>query len=136
MEAHVFSVSKRNRQTKSANKDMVNIFFDDKGVICKLLVPRKSTWMRNIFFGLENFTRTQIEKLHELVANLTIHHNNVHPHVATSVHLHLSKCNIKIMPYPLNSPNLTSYDFRLFFTLKKKQRGRIFNTDTEVILDV
>lgn len=125
---------KKIRQTKSAGKVMMIIFFDHKGVIYQHAVPPKTTVNGEYYVSVLKILRQHISrKRHELVGNWTLHHDNARPHVATSVQQYLSKCNIKIMPHPPYSPDLAPCDFWLFPTLKEKLRGRKFNTDSEVI---
>ncbi len=89
------------RQTKSAGKVMMIIFFDHKGVIYQHTVPSKTAVNGAYYVSVLKFLRQHISrKRRELVGNWTFHHDNALPHVATSVQQYLSKCNIKIMPNP------------------------------------
>ena len=85
--------------------------------------------MVNVMFMLQfkkNVT-TDSRKRHELVRNLTLHHDNAWPHVATSVQKYLIKCIVKIMSHPLCSPDLTPCNICLFPTMKEKLRGRVIS---------
>ena len=64
----------------------MNIFFDHKGVICLNTVLLKPSVNDEYYVSVLKVLRHHISRNHnELVKNEKLHHDNDHPHVASSI---------------------------------------------------
>ena len=81
----ILRLRKKFRQTKSAGKVMMIIFFDHKDVICQLAVSSKTTVNSESHGSVLKILRQNMSrKRPEMVGNLALHHGNNRLHVAIS----------------------------------------------------
>ena len=114
----------KNRQTKSAAKFMVIIFFHHNDVIHQHdVLPNIIVNGEYYVSVLEILPQHISRKRRDLVENSTLHHNNARSRVDISVKQYPSKRSIKIMLYPSYSLDLAPCDFSLFPTLEKELHG-------------
>ena len=118
------------RVTASAEKMMVDMFWDSEGLILAHCVPKRTTVTGGNY---EDFLRTKFlpalrEKRPKKAAAVLFHHDNTPPHWVTRVQHFFDDNNFEVVPHAPYSPDLAPSDFWLFPTMKDTLRGRTFSS--------
>ena len=105
------------------------IFFDSRGIVHKEFVPPGSTvnaaFYKEVLLRLKN----RVARVRpDLVNNWTLHHDNAPAHTAFLCTSALAKMGVPVLPHPPYSPDLSPPDFFLFPRLKRKLKGRRFDS--------
>ena len=123
---------KKARQMRSNIKSMFISFFDQKGIVHKECVPPGETV--NAAFYVE-VTKRLWENVRRKWPNQwrnntwLLHHDNVPAHAALLPQWFLTDNYMTVVPHPPYLPDLAPSDFFLFPKLKKKLKGRRFQTE-------
>lgn len=120
---------KKARMSKSKVKTMLIIFFDSRGIVHKEFVPPGSTvnaaFYKEVLLRLKN----RVARVRpDLVNNWTLHHDNAPAHTAFLCTSALAKMGVPVLPHPPYSPDLSPPDFFLFPLVKRKLKGRRFDS--------
>jgi transposase len=116
---------------RSEVKSMLIIFYDIKGIVHKEFVLAGQT-VNSVFYCdvlqrlHENMQRLRPELCRQ--KNWLLHHDNAPSHTSFFTREFLTKNNMTVVPHPPYSPDLAPCDFSLFPLLKRKLKGRHFDT--------
>lgn len=128
---------KKVRQTKSATKVMMLVFFDHEGVIYQHEVPHGVTVNADHYITALKTLKIHISrKRRHLVGKWILHHDNARPHTAARVLEFLTKSKITVMKHPPYSPDLAPCDFWMFPKLKEALRGQTFSSYQDIVTAV
>lgn len=128
---------KKVRQTKSATKVMMLVFFDHEGVIYQHEVPHGVTVNADHYITALKTLKIHISrKRRHLVRKWILHHDNARPHTAARVLEFLTKSKITVMKHPPYSPDLAPCDFWMFPKLKEALRGQTFSSYQDIVTAV
>jgi histone-lysine N-methyltransferase SETMAR len=118
---------KKFRQSLSAGKVMLLLFFDAHGLILQQWVPRGQT-VNGYYYA--NVVRTHVrgamrkKRPSLLKKKWFLPQDNARPHIATVA--------LAALEHPPYSPDLAPCEFWAFPTLKRQLRGKRFSSDDEV----
>ncbi|OWA50832.1 putative Histone-lysine N-methyltransferase SETMAR [Hypsibius exemplaris] len=123
------------RRSKSVKKTMFIIFFNSAGVVStsKLVsIPGRRTI--NARFYVNSCFKKLVWKLKKKrgktgLRGLKLHHDNASSHTCGLTVKFLNQENLKTLPHPPYSPDLSPCDFYLFPKLKESLRGKLFETE-------
>ena len=123
------------KKTKRSGKIMASIFWDTKGILMIDYLVKGKTINGKYYADLlvklrEAIVQKRRGKLSKVPLLL---HDNASVHTAQVAVSSATNCGFEILEHPAYSPDLAPSDFYLFPTLKKELRGRIFDSDDEVI---
>jgi len=114
---------------KKANWRWCWCFFDQDGIHPGMTVT--AHFYCDVLRRLrENVRRKRPQKWHN--KNLIIHHDNAPAHRSFKVSQFLAKNNLTVIPHPPYSPDLSPCEFFLFPKLKRRIKGRRFDTIEEI----
>ncbi|GFX44862.1 uncharacterized protein C05D11.1 [Trichonephila clavipes] len=122
------------RQTLSARKLMVTVFWDVQGILLIEFMTHGTT------INSEVYSRT-LKKLKRAIQNkrcgllssgVVLLHNNVCPHTAVRTREVLCKFKWDVFQHPPYSPDLAPSDYHLFTAMKKWLGGKHFADDAEL----
>lgn len=123
------------KQPWRPKKLMYAIFFRFDGLLDAVPVPRGQTvtaqWYTNDCLP-KVFKALQMKRPVKKQSELFILHDNARPHVSSLTTRFLEEKNVRILPHPPYSPDLSPSDFWLFGFLKEKLAGLHFNDDNEL----
>ena len=127
-------VKKKPRLSKSSQKIMASVFWDENGVILIDYLEKNSTINKTRYCQtLDKLKRAINRKRPELREyRIIIHQDNARPHTALQTMEKIAKLGWTIMPHPPYSPDLAASDFFLFGHLKRHLRGKQFESDEEL----
>lgn len=130
------STLKKAKVVASAGKVMVISFFDIHGMVYQHVVPAHTSvtgqYYRDVLKTLQVHIRRKRPHFRE--AGWMLHHDNARPHIANVVAEYLAKINVKCIPHPPYSPDLAPCDFFLFPNMKKRLRGRHYQSSEAVFV--
>ena len=119
------------RRCKTSNRMLYEIFFDSKGRVLQIPVPKGSSVTGNIY--RESVLTQLVEfyqkrRLHTGVCNIKLLHDNALAHKSATVQEYLKESGLDVLDHPPYSPDLSPCDFWLFPRLKEMLAGHRFET--------
>ncbi|UYV70401.1 hypothetical protein LAZ67_7002912 [Cordylochernes scorpioides] len=126
---------KKARKTPSKVKVMLTVFFDYQGIVHHEFQQQGSTITADSYLGVLRRLREAIrQKRPELWRSKSwiLHHDNAPAHTALKISKFLQDHSTSVLPQPPYSPDLAPCDFFLFGKLKKKLKGRKFQSIEEI----
>ncbi|UYV82817.1 hypothetical protein LAZ67_22000970 [Cordylochernes scorpioides] len=126
---------KKARKAPSKVKVMLTEFFDYQGIILHEFQQQGSTITADSYLGVLRRLREVIrQKQPELWRSKSwiLHHDNALAHTALKISKFLQDYSTSVFPQPPYSPDLAPSDFFLFGKLKKKLKGRKFQSIEEI----
>lgn len=125
---------KKAKQEKSANKLMVIVFWDHRGVILTEFMERGHTINSDSYCKTLTSLRKAIKSKRPglLSRKPILLHDNARPHSSRQSAEHLDSFKWEIFNHPPYSPDLAPSDFHLFPKLKGFLGGVRFNNDEEL----
>ncbi len=120
---------KKALQSRQACKTMMEVFFDDQGVVhLEFLLP-KMTVTAKVYVGILARLREAIRRKRPAIwkdNSYQILHNNAPAHTVTPTFAAMVETSMKTVSHPPYSPDLAPADFWFFPYLKSQIRGKIF----------
>ncbi|UYV82676.1 hypothetical protein LAZ67_22000520 [Cordylochernes scorpioides] len=126
---------KKARKAPSKVKVMLTVFFDYQGIVHHEFQQQDSTITADSYLGVLRRLREAIrQKRPELWRSKSwiLHHDNAPAHTALKISKFLQDHSTSVFPQPPYSPDLAPCDFLLFGKLKKKLKGRKFQSIEEI----
>jgi len=126
---------KKVRQSRSATKSMLIVFFDIRGIVHHEFVPEAQTVTAEFYCNVLRHLREDIrQKRPELwcAGNWLLHDDNAPSHRALVTHEFLAHKGIITLPHPPYSPDLAPCDFLLFPKMKLQLKGHRFDRVEEI----
>jgi len=114
---------KKFRTQPSAGKFMLNLFWDERGVILEHCMPRGNTVTSATYADLlKNHLRPAIKSKQRgfLSTGVVLQHDNVRSHTALSTVAAIQDLSFECLQNPPYSPDLTPSDFPVFGPLKRR----------------
>ena len=119
------------RRCKTSNRMLYAIFFDSKGAVLQILVPKGSS-VTGKFYRESVLTQVvdfyQKRRLRTGVPGIKLLHDNAAGHKSTTVQEYLKECGLDVLDHPPYSPDLSPCDFWLFPRLKEMLVGHRFES--------
>ncbi len=112
-----------------ACKTMMEVFFDDQGIVHLEFLPLKMTVTAKVYIGILGRLREAIRRKRPAIwkdNSYQILHGNTPTHTATPIFTAMVETSLKTVSHPLYSLDLAPADFWFFPYLKSHIRGRIF----------
>jgi histone-lysine N-methyltransferase SETMAR len=126
---------KRPRQSRSAGKIMMSVFWDDSGVLLLDFLPHKET-VTGIYYS-QLITRLHAaikeKRRGKLTHGVVLLHDNAPVHKAKVSQHAIHDCQFEELNHPPYSPDMAPSDYYLFSHLKKYLRGKHFESDDELM---
>ncbi|UYV75121.1 hypothetical protein LAZ67_12002547 [Cordylochernes scorpioides] len=126
---------KKSRKAPSKVKVMLTVFFDYQGIVHHEFQQQGSTITADSYLGVLRRLREAIrQKRLELWRSKLwiLHHDNAPAHTALKISKFLQDYSTSVFPQPPYSPDLAPCDFFFFGKLKKKFKGRKFQSIEEI----
>ena len=119
------------RHCKTSNRMMYMIFFDSKGPVLQIPVPKRSSvtgkfYRESVLTQLVDFY--QKRRPRTSVRGIKVLHHNAPAHKSTTVQEYLKESGLDVLDHPPYSPDLTPCDFWLFPRLKEMLVGHRFES--------
>ena len=117
---------------------MATVFWDAKGVIMLVVLPKRSTITGVYYANLLDQLRTAIREKRrgKLSKGVLLQQDNVRVHTCKVAIDAVERNGYELIQHPAYSPDLAPSDFFLFPYLKKDIRGLHFRSDEEVVTAV
>ena len=126
---------KKARQSRSATKSMLILFFDIRGIVQHEFAPEGQTVNAGFYCSVLRRLREVIRrKLSELwcEGNWLLHEDNAPSHRTLVTREFLAHNNIITLPHPPYSPDFAPCDFFFFPKMKLQLKGRHFDRVEEI----
>ncbi|UYV64367.1 hypothetical protein LAZ67_3000418 [Cordylochernes scorpioides] len=126
---------KKARKAPNKVKVMLTVFFDYQGIVHHEFQQQGSTITADSYLRVLRRLREAIrQKRPELWRSKSwiLHHDNAPAHTALKILKFLQDHSTSVFPQPPYSPDLAPCDFLLFEKLKKKLKGRKFQSIEEI----
>ncbi len=120
---------KKALRSRQAKKTMMEVFFDDQGVVHLEFLPPKMTVTAKVYIGILARLREAVRCKRPAIWNdnsYRLLQDNAPRHTAVPTFAAMTETSMKIVRHPPYSPDLAPADFWFFPYLKEKVRGRIF----------
>ena len=119
------------RHCKTSNRMLYTIFFDSKGPVLQIPVPKGSFvtgkfYRESVLTQLVNFY--QKRRLRTGVRGIKLLHDNALAYKSALVHEYLKESGLDVVDHPPYSPDLSPCDFWLFPRLKEMLAGHRFES--------
>ena len=119
------------RHCKTSNRMLYAIFFDSKGPVLQIPVPKGSSvtgkfYIESILTQLVDFY--QKRRLRTSVRGIKLLHGNAPAHKSATVQEYLKESGLNVLDHPPYSPDLSPCDFWLFPRLKEMVAGHHFES--------
>lgn len=123
------------RQVASAGKVMASVFWDIEGVLMIDYMEQGKTVTGAYYATLINQLRSTIKQKRrgKLSRGILLHHDNAPAHTSHVAMAAIRDCGFQLLSQPPYSPDLAPSDYHLFRYLKDSLRGRVFQSDDDVI---
>ena len=110
------------RHCKTSNRMLYSIFFDSKGPVLQIPVPKGSSvtgkfYRESVLIQLVDFY--QKRRPCTSVCDIKLLHDNAPAHESATVQEYLKESGLDVLDHPPYSPDLSPCDFWLFPRLKK-----------------
>ena len=117
------------RCCKTSNCMLYAIFFDSKGAVLQIPVPKGSSVTGKVY---REIVLTQLVDFYQKrrprtgVGGIKLLHDNAPAHKSATVQEYLKESGLHVLDHPPYSPDLSASDFRLFPRLKERLAGPRF----------
>ena len=122
---------KKALRSHQARKTMMEVFFDQDGIVHLEFLPPKMIVTAKVYIGilarLREAIRRKRPKLWEQ-NSFQLLHDNAPAHTATPTFAAMVETSMKVLQHPPYSPDLVPADFWFFPYLKAQIRGKIFRS--------
>ncbi len=120
---------KKALRSRQAKKTMMEVFFDDQGVVHLEFLPPKMTVTSKVYVGILSRLREAVRRKRPAIWNdnsYRILQDNAPGHTAIPTFAAMTETSMKVVRHPPYSPDLAPVDFWFFPFLKERIRGKIF----------
>ncbi len=110
-------------------KTMMEVFFDNQGVVHLEFLPPKMTVTAKVYMGILSRLREAIRRKRPVLwqnNQYRILHDNAPAHTATPTFAAMVETSMNVVNHPPYSPDLAPADFWFFPFLKSQIRGKVF----------
>ena len=119
------------RHCKASNRMLYAIFFDSKGPVLQIPVPKGSSvtgkfYRESVLTQLVDFY--QKRRLRTGVRGIKLLHDNAPAHKSATAQEYLKESGLDVLDHPPYSPDLSPCDFLLFPRLKEMLAGHRFES--------
>ena len=119
------------RRCKTSNRMLYAIFFDSKGPVLQIPVPKGSSvtgkfYRESVLTQLVDFYQKRGPRTG--VRSIKLLHDNALAHKSATVQEYLKESGLDVLDHPPYSPELSPCDFRLFPRLKEMLAGHRFES--------
>ena len=119
------------RRCKTSNRMLYAIFFDSKGPVLQIPVPKGSSvtgkfYRESVLTQLVDFCQKRRPRTG--VRGIKLLHDNATAHKSTTVQEYLKESGLDVLDHPPYSPDLSPCDFWLFPRLKEMLAGHRFES--------
>ena len=119
------------RRCKTSNRMLYAIFFDSKGPVLQILVPKGSSvtgkfYRESVLTQLVDFYQKRRPRTG--VRGIKLLHDNAPAHKSATVQEYLKESGLDVLDHPPYSPDLSPCDFWLFPRLKEMLAGHRFES--------
>ncbi|GBP03932.1 Histone-lysine N-methyltransferase SETMAR [Eumeta japonica] len=128
---------KKAKQSLSANKVMVTVFWDARGVVHIDYLEKGKTITGEYYSKLLNRFDVDLKQKRPHLAKKKVlfHQDNARVHTCLVTMAKIHELRYELLPHPAYSPDLASCDYYLFSNLKKWLGGKRFESNEEVITE-
>ncbi|UYV74404.1 hypothetical protein LAZ67_11003429 [Cordylochernes scorpioides] len=126
---------KKASKAPSKVKVMLMVFFDYQGIVHHEFQQKGSTITADSYLGVLRRLREAIRQKRPVLwrsKSWILHHDNAPAHTALKISKFLQDHSTRVFPQPPYSPDLAPCDFFHFGNLKKKLKGRKFQSIEEI----
>ncbi len=126
---------KKALRSRQAKKTMMEVFFDDQGIIHLEFLPPRMTVTAQVYCGILSQLCEAIQRKHPVLwkeNSYCLLHDNVPGHKANKTVTRMMETDIHIVNHPPYSPDLAPADFWFFPLLKSKIWGKILGSVAEL----
>ncbi len=112
-----------------ARKTMMEVFFDDQGVVHLEFLPPQMTVTAKVYTGILSRLREAVRRKRPVIwkdNSYRLLHDNAPAHTAVPTFAAMVETSMKVVEHPPYSPDLAPADFWFFPFLKGQIRGRAF----------
>ncbi|GFV05780.1 histone-lysine N-methyltransferase SETMAR [Trichonephila clavipes] len=122
------------RQTLSARKFMVTVFWNVQGILLIEFMTRGTTLNSEVYCRTLKKLKRALQNKHRglLSSGVVLLHDNARPHTAVRSREVLRKFKWDVFQHPPYSPDLAPSDYHLFTAMKKWLGGKHFADDEEL----
>ena len=119
------------RRCKTSNRMLYAIFFDSKGPVLQIPVPKGSSvtgkfYRESVLTQLVDFYQKRRPRTG--VCRIKLLHDNTPDHKSTTVQEYLKESGLDVLDHPPDSPDLSPCDIWLFPRLKEMLAGHRFES--------
>ncbi|XP_023713882.1 histone-lysine N-methyltransferase SETMAR-like, partial [Cryptotermes secundus] len=125
---------KKFRTQPSAGKIILNLFWDERGVLLEHYTPRGNTITSASYSDLlKNHLQPAVRSKRRglLTRAVLLQHDNARPHIARATVATTQDLHFECPPHPPYSSDLAPSDYHMFGPLKEKSGGKQFRFDEE-----
>ena len=116
------------RRCKTSNRMLYEIFFDSKGPVLQIPVPKGSSVTGKFYReSVQLVDFYQKRRLRTRVRDIKLLHDNAPAHKSATVQEYLKESGLDVLDHPPYSPDLSSCDFWLFQDKRKCWQGTVLN---------
>lgn len=122
-------------RSRQAKKMLMEIFFDDQGIVHPEFLPPKMTVTSKVYVGILACLHEAIQRKRPALwsdKSFRILHDNAPGHTANHTVTAMMETDMKEVSHPPYSPDLAPVDFWFFPLLKSQIRGKIFASIPEL----
>jgi histone-lysine N-methyltransferase SETMAR len=127
------------KKSRSVGKRMFAMFFSRSKMVAKIMLQNQRTvtaaWYVNECLP-KLFAAVEQKRPKSGIRGLILHHDNAPAHTAHLTLSFLEESSVQLMSHPPYSPDLAPCDFWLFPKLKERLRGRRFESEDELKLEI
>ncbi len=126
---------KKALRSRQAKKTMMEVFFDNQGIVHLEFLPPKMTVNAKVYCGILSRLREAIRRKRLVIwkdNSYRLLHDNAPGHKANATVTRMIETDMHVVNHPPYSPDLAPADFWFFPLLKSKIRGRIFRSVPEL----
>ena len=122
-------------RARQMHKTMMEVFFDDEGVVHLEFLPPWMTVTAAVYIGILSRLREAVRRKRPAIwqdNSYHLLHDNMPAHTAVPTFAAMVETSMKVVEHPPYSPDLAPADFWFFPFLKSQIRGRAFASVAEL----
>jgi histone-lysine N-methyltransferase SETMAR len=117
------------------------IWWDFQGIRQRWQIPKKDNKVSNMInkevyaAQLQRLRQAIVEK-RPFTSTVLFQHDNARPHTAAIVKDKIAEYGWELVPHPPYSPDLAPSDYHLFRSMKNWMRGKEYDDEAELVMDL
>lgn len=124
--------TKKFKRVPSANKVMLTLFWDAKGVLLTDYLEKGATINSERYIKTLRALRKRWLRIRPCNGRTLLHHDNARPHTSHATVNAIDSLNFDVLVHPPYSPDLAPCDFYMFPLLKRHLKGQKFTSNMAV----